>query len=400
MINKKVLLGVCGGIAAYKTALLVRNLIKAGAEVRVVMTPSATSFIGPLTLATLSKNKVHTEFFDPSSGEWANHVELALWADLMVIAPATSHTIAKMANGLCDNLLLATYLSAKSPVMIAPAMDLDMANHPSLLRNLSTLKSDGVTVIPYEEGELASGLTGKGRMAEPETILEHIDALLNLQDDFSGRNILVNAGPTHEPIDPVRFIGNRSTGKMGVAIANELGKRGANVQLVLGPTAESFTFHSNVSVNRIQTAEEMFKECTRIFTNCDAAVLSAAVADFSPEHKTDKKIKKTTNSISLTLVKTPDTLAELGKKKSGKQVLVGFALETDNELENAQDKLNRKNLDMIVLNSLQDSGAGFGYDTNKITTIDKSGEICTFDLKSKHEVAKDIVDKLKDILNA
>ena len=399
MLNKKkILLGVSGGIAAYKTAQLIRNFTKAGAEVRVVMTPAATSFIGPLTLSTLSKNKVHTQFFDKESGEWSNHVELALWADLVVIAPATSNTLAEMANGLCSNLLLATYLSAKSEVYVAPAMDLDMAHHPSLLRNLEQLERDGVQIIPSEEGELASGLVGKGRMAEPEHIQSFIENRLKQQQDFTGKTILVNAGPTHEPIDPVRFIGNRSTGKMGVAIANEFATRGASVHLVLGPTSHSFTFHPNVEITRIETAHDMYSACAKTFPLCDVAVLSAAVADFTPETKSDKKIKKTSNSLVLDLVKTPDTLAELGKIKKNNQYLVGFALETDNELENAKGKLSRKNLDLIVLNSLQHKGAGFGHDTNKVSTIDKSGEICTFDLKSKTQVARDIVNKLKEII--
>ncbi len=398
LTKKKILLGVCGGIAAYKTAQLIRNFTKAGAEVKVVMTPSATSFIGPLTLSTLSKNQVYTEFFNKETGEWANHVELALWADLMVIAPATSNTIAQMANGSCSNLLLATYLSAKSTVYVAPAMDLDMAEHPSLLRNLDQLNSDGVIIIPSEEGELASGLVGKGRMAEPEHIQKFIEDDFSQSTEFAGTTILVNAGPTHEPIDPVRFIGNRSTGKMGVAIANELASRGAQVKLVLGPTAHRFNLHSNIALTRVETAQEMYNACVSVFPECKAAILSAAVADFAPKTKTDTKIKKTANSMSLDLVKTPDTLAQLGKTKNNNQILFGFALETDNELENAKSKLERKNLDLIILNSLKDKGAGFGHDTNQISTVDKSGEICTFDLKSKQQVAKDIVNKLKEII--
>lgn len=398
LTKKKILLGVCGGIAAYKTAHLVRNLVKAGAEVRVIMTPSATSFIGPLTLSTVSKNEVYTEFFDKSTGEWSNHVDLALWADVFVIAPATSNTLAKMANGLCDNLLLATYLSAKSKVYVVPAMDLDMANHPSLLRNLKTLEDDGVCIIPSEEGELASGLVGKGRMAEPETIQQFIESDFSQSDDFSGQKVLINAGPTHEAIDPVRFIGNRSTGKMGVALANELANRGAQVELVLGPTSEKFTFHHNINTTRIQSASEMAEVCTSIYPTCHAAVLSAAVADFTPKTKTDKKIKKTSNTLTLELVKTTDVLGELGKIKKPNQTLAGFALETDNELENAKGKLERKNLDFIVLNSLKDAGAGFGFDTNKVTIVDKFGEIRTFDLKRKNLVAKDIIDTLKEII--
>ncbi len=399
MLNKKhILIGVCGGIAAYKVAYIVRNLIKAGAEVKVIMTETAKSFIGPLTLSTLSKHPVYSDFFDTESGSWSNHVELALWADLFLIAPATSNTIAKMANGICDNLLLATYFSAKNQVAIAPAMDLDMAEHPSLLRNISQLENDGVQVIPFAHGELASGLVGNGRMAEPEIIHSFIEDYFSATKDLQKKKILVNAGPTHEPIDPVRYIGNRSTGKMGVAIANELAKRGADVALVLGPTSTAFQFHNHVSVTRVQTAQEMRDTCVALFPSCNAAILSAAVADFTPKTKTDTKIKKTSNTLDLELVKTPDTLAELGQLKTESQVLIGFALETDNELENAKSKLERKKLDLIVLNSLSDAGAGFGHNTNKITTIDKTGEICTFGLKSKTQVAVDIVNKLKTLI--
>jgi phosphopantothenoylcysteine decarboxylase / phosphopantothenate---cysteine ligase len=399
MLNKKkILIGVCGGIAAYKVAYIVRNLVKAGALVKVVMTESSKAFIGPLTLATLSKNPVYSDFFDQETGTWSNHVELALWADLFVIAPGTSNTIAKMANGICDNLLLATYFSAKCKVIIAPAMDVDMAHHPSLIRNIETLENDAVQIIPVGHGELASGLIGNGRMAEPEIIHSAIEVFFTTEKDFQKKKILVNAGPTHEPIDPVRFIGNRSTGKMGVAIANELAARGASVRLVLGPTSHKFRYHDNVEVTQINTAQEMFDVCTSYFATCDAAILSAAVADFKPKVKTDKKIKKTANTMDLELVRTPDTLAELGKQKSKNQILVGFALETDNELENAKDKLKRKNLDLIVLNSLADTGAGFGYDTNKITTIDMTGEICTFGLMSKNQVAKEIANKLRDLI--
>jgi len=399
MLSKKnILLGVCGGIAAYKVAYIVRHLIKSGANVKVIMTDSAKAFIGPLTLSTLSKNPVYTDFFDTESGEWSNHVELALWADIYLIAPATSNTIAKMANGICDNLLLATYFSAKNPVIIAPAMDLDMASHPTLKRNLDTLSTDNVSIIPFESGELASGLVGPGRMAEPEIIHSYLSDFLSSSNDFEKKKILVNAGPTHEPIDPVRFIGNRSTGKMGVALANELAQRGADVTLVLGPTSHQFDFHKNISVIRIQTAQEMRDACVRVYPSCDAGILSAAVADFTPLSKTDKKIKKSSNTLALELVKTPDTLAELGQLKSGNQVLIGFALETNDAIENATGKLKRKNLDLIVLNTLEDKGAGFGHDTNKITTIDKTGEICTFDLKSKKQVAKDIVNTLKTII--
>jgi len=400
MLSKKnILLGVCGGIAAYKIAYLVRHLIQSGAHVKVVMTDSAKAFIGPLTLSTLSKNPVYTDFFDTETGEWSNHVELALWADLYIVAPATSNTIAKMANGISDNLLLATYFSAKNPVVIAPAMDLDMAGHPSLQRNLDTLKADGVSIIPFESGELASGLVGPGRMAEPEFIHSFVSDFLQQSSDFEKKKILVNAGPTHEPIDPVRYIGNRSTGKMGVAIANELAYRGAEVVLVLGPTTHKFKLHDNITCINVQTAQDMRDACVDVFPTCNVGILSAAVADFTPKTKTDKKIKKSSNTLALELVKTPDTLAELGKLKSKNQILVGFALETNDAIAHAKGKLKKKNLDLIVLNTLEDKGAGFGHDTNKVTTIDKSGEIRTFDLKRKTQVAKDIANKLITLIN-
>ena len=397
-IKKRILLGVCGGIAAYKTAYLVRLLVKAGADVRVIMTDSAKAFIGPVTLSTISKNPVYSDFFDEETGEWSNHVELALWADLFLIAPGTSNTIAKMVNGEADNLLLATYLSAKSPVAVAPAMDLDMAQHPSLQDNLKTLTRRGVDIIPFEEGELASGLSGPGRMAEPEDIFGFVAEFFQAKADFSGKSILVNAGPTHEAIDPVRFIGNRSTGKMGIAIANELNRRGADVQLVLGPIPNDLEIDDEISVRRVQSAEEMCTACTDIYPSCDAAILTAAVADFTPVTKSDKKIKKSSNSLTIELVKIPDTLATLGEMKTKNQVLAGFALETNNGIEYAKSKLERKNLDFIVLNSLQDTGAGFGHDTNKVSILDSSGEILTFDLKPKTEVAIDIVDHLKKSL--
>ncbi|MFT4521911.1 MAG: phosphopantothenoylcysteine decarboxylase/phosphopantothenate--cysteine ligase [Bacteroidia bacterium] len=402
--EKNIVLGVCGGIAAYKVAVLTRDLVKAGANVHIVMTRAATAFIGPLTLSTLSKNKVETQLFDDESGEWTNHVELALWADLLVIAPATSNTIAKMANGICDNLLLATYLSAKSKVMLAPAMDLDMASHPSLLRNLNLLEKDGVQIIPSEEGELASGLSGKGRMAEPATIFNTIQFFFEPSLGFvkykqlEGKRVLVNAGPTYEPIDPVRFIGNRSSGKMGIEIAKAFAQQGSKVILVHGPISVPIPNHPNIDVIAVQTAQEMFTVCTQNFTHANIAVLSAAVADYTPKNKSDEKIKKSSNTIEMTLVKTPDTLAALGKAKQKQQLLVGFALETQNELENAKTKLTEKNLDLIVLNSLRDEGAGFSGDTNKVSLIDKSGEICTFDLKSKTKVADDIIEKIAELI--
>jgi phosphopantothenoylcysteine decarboxylase / phosphopantothenate---cysteine ligase len=397
--NKKVLIGISGGIAAYKIALLVRELIKDGAEVKVVMTPSSKQFIGPVTLSTLSKNPVVIDFVNSEDSSWNSHVELALWCDLMVIAPATSNTIAKMATGICDNALLATYLSAKSPVFVAPAMDLDMAEHPTLHKNLKTLEENGVSVIPYEEGELASGLSGKGRMAEVETIKGHIRSFFSNDSPFNGKKFLVNAGPTHEAIDPVRFIGNRSTGKMGVAIANALASIGADVILVLGPTGFDHRLQSGVNIIAVETAKEMFDHCTSIFPSCDGAVLTAAVADYTPAEISDQKIKKTSNNLKLDLVKTPDTLAALGEIKSSDQLLVGFALETQKELEHAKEKLKRKNLDMIIMNSLNDKGAGFGHDTNKITAILKSGEVRTFELKKKSEVASDIVELMTSLIS-
>ncbi len=397
--NKKILLGVSGGIAAYKIAFLVRLLIKEGALVKVVMTPSATQFIGPVTLATLSKNKVVTALVDEDNNDWNNHVELALWCDLMLIAPATSNTIAKMANGICDNALLATYLSAKSPVFIAPAMDLDMAEHPTLEKNIQTLVSNGVKVIPFEDGELASGLMGKGRMAEVESLMAKLDDFFSTPLPLKGTKFLVNAGPTYEAIDPVRFIGNRSTGKMGVAIANELVSKGSEVVLVLGPSHVEHEIFNAIEVIRVESAEDMAKECTAVFASCTGAVLTAAVADYKPRATSDQKIKKASNNLSLELVKTTDILLSLGQIKKEKQLLIGFALETENEVDNAKEKLVRKHLDIIILNSLNDKGAGFGHDTNKITAIFKSGEVRTFGLKKKTEVAGDIVNLITEVLN-
>lgn len=388
--GKNILLGVTGSIAAYKSALLVRLLVKEGASVKVIMTSDAKAFITPLTLATLCKNPVFTDFSNPETGEWYNHVELGLWADAFIIAPATANTIAKMAGGICDNLLLTTYLSAKCPVFIAPAMDLDMYKHKATLNNIKTLGSFGNIIIPSESGELASGLFGEGRMAEPEHIFSFINRYFEENLPLKGKRILVTAGPTYENIDPVRFIGNYSTGKMGFAIAEELALQGANVELVSGPT------HLNLShplINRVDvtSAQEMYDAATQVFSMCDAAILSAAVADYKPAETMEQKIKKGEDSRSIDLVPTHDILAELGRKKKSAQTLVGFALETNNELEYALDKIKRKNLDFIVLNSLNDVGAGFRHDTNKVTIIDKHNKIATFELKEKREVAKDIV---------
>ena len=389
--GKKILLGITGSIAAYKSILLVRLLVKAGAEVKVVITPSAKDFVSPLTLSTLSRNPVLSELFDETS--WSNHVMLGRWADVMLIAPLSCNTLAKMANGQCDNLLLAVYLSATCPVVVAPAMDEDMWKHPSTRINLDRLSSYGNKVIPVEKGELASGLYGDGRMAEPEQILAFLEHNFFLTGQLTGKKALVTAGPTYEPIDPVRFIGNHSSGKMGVAIAKELHARGADVTLVMGPS--QIEWESNgIRVEKVTTAAEMYDRCDKLFENTDIAVMSAAVADYTPVSTATEKIKKKDNQLTVELSKTKDILKHLGEKKKKGQVLVGFALETNNEKENAREKLNAKNADLIVLNSLQDSGAGFGHDTNKISILSKSGEEFNYELKSKQEVAKDIVDTI------
>ena len=391
LAGKKILIGITGSIAAYKAVYLVRLLIKAGAEVKVIMTPSAKDFVSPLTLSTLSRNPVITDLFDEQS--WANHVMLGRWADAMLIAPLSCNTLAKMANGLCDNLLLATYLSATCPVVVAPAMDEDMWHHPSTKANLVKLESFGNQVIPVEKGDLASGLIGEGRMAEPERIIEYITTNFFLTRPLEGKKALVTAGPTYEPIDPVRFIGNHSSGKMGVAIAKELYHRGAAVTLVMGPTQYEFSAEG-ITVVRVKTADQMYKSCLENYPESDLTVMAAAVADYTPVETADQKIKKTSDSLSITLSKTKDILKSLGEKKNGKQVLVGFALETNEEKKNALEKLAKKNADMIILNSLKDTGAGFGYDTNKISIFDKSGQEFSFDTKSKTDVAKDIVDTI------
>ncbi|MCC7297280.1 MAG: bifunctional phosphopantothenoylcysteine decarboxylase/phosphopantothenate--cysteine ligase CoaBC, partial [Bacteroidia bacterium] len=369
LANKNILLGVTGGIAAYKIPLLVRLLKKSGANVRVLLTPAAHRFVTAETLGVLSGNPVYTDFFNEETGEWNNHVELGIWPDLMVVAPATSNSISKMANGVADNLLLTTYLSARCPVLLAPAMDLDMYLHQSLKRNLDILAKDGCTIIEPETGELASGLVGQGRMAEPENIFATISKLLAPEISLEGKKILVTAGPTHENIDPVRFIGNYSTGKMGFAIAEAFLQAGAEVHLVTGPVALPDIEH--VHMVRVNSAVEMLDACTKLFPEMDAAVMSAAVADYRPAEVATEKIKKKTEELHIHLVKNPDILATLGSLKIKEQVLVGFALETENELENAKEKLKRKNLDLIVLNSMRDAGAGFGHDTNKITLIDE-----------------------------
>jgi phosphopantothenoylcysteine decarboxylase/phosphopantothenate--cysteine ligase len=388
MKGKKILLGITGSIAAYKAIYLVRLLVTAGAEVKVIMTPSAKDFVSTLTLSTLSHNPVLTDLFDEQS--WANHVMLGRWADVMVIAPLSCNTLSKMAHGQCDNLLLAAYLSATCPVVVAPAMDEDMWHHPSTKQNLAQLQSFGNSIIPVDNGELASGLIGDGRMAEPDAILKFIGDNFFLNRSLDGKKVLVTAGPTYEAIDPVRFIGNHSSGKMGIAIAKELQRCGAVVSLILGPTATDFSANG-MKVIRVTSADEMYNACHKIFGETDLAIMSAAVADFTPAKKADQKIKKTEDGLTLELTKTKDILQSLGAIKKDKQVLVGFALETANEREHALKKLVSKNADMIILNSLNDAGAGFGHDTNKITIFRKDGTELQFETKSKNEVAKDIV---------
>src|SRR5688572_15293486 len=389
--GKKILLGITGSIAAYKAIYLVRLLVTSGAEVKVVMSPSAKDFVSTLTLSTLSHNPVLIDLFDERS--WANHVMLGRWADLMLIAPLSCNTLSKMAHGQCDNLLLATYLSAPCPVVVAPAMDEDMWHHPSTKQNLQGLQSFGNTVIPVDNGELASGLYGEGRMAEPEAIIRFLDDNFFLTKPLLNKKVLVTAGPTYEAIDPVRFIGNHSSGKMGIAIAKELSRRGADVSLVLVPTSIDVSANG-MRLVRVNSAEEMYNACHEIFEKTDLAIMSAAVADYTPVKKATQKIKKVENNLSLELTKTKDILKSLGTIKTKNQVLVGFALETVNEKEYALQKLSDKNADMIVLNSLNDSGAGFGHDTNKITIFQREGRELQFETKSKDEVAKDIVDTI------
>jgi phosphopantothenoylcysteine decarboxylase/phosphopantothenate--cysteine ligase len=395
--NKNVLLGICGSIAAYKAAALTRLFVKAGANVRIVMTRDAASFITPLTLATLSKNPVLVEYFKPDTGEWNNHVELGLWADLMIIAPASANTLAKLANGICDNLLSAVYLSARCPVYLAPAMDLDMWKHPSTQSNIRRLVEYGNNLINPAYGELASGLTGEGRMAEPETIIEFLETALSAGKPLAGKKALVTAGPTYEAIDPVRFIGNHSSGKMGFAIAEELSALGASVTLIAGPVTINL---ANDHIKRIDvtSAEEMLDAVQQNFEGSDITVMSAAVADYKVENPTKTKIKKSAPQLDIQLSKTTDILATIGQLKRNGQVLVGFALETNNEEDNAIKKLTSKNLDFIVLNSLRDAGAGFKGEQNKITIIDRQLIKQSFELKSKSEVAADICQKIVDLI--
>ena len=396
LTGKKIILGVTGSIAAYKAILLVRLLVKSGAEVKVIMTPSAKDFVSPLTFSTLSKNEVLIDLFNETS--WANHVDLGRWADGMVLAPLSCNTLAKMANGLCDNLLLAVYLSATCPVIVAPAMDEDMWHHPSTKLNIDKLISFGNTVIPVENGELASGLFGDGRMAEPDQILLYLQNFFFSSKELVGQKVLVTAGPTYEAIDPVRFIGNHSSGKMGVAIAEEFAERGADVILILGPS--NISVGKNINTIKVTSAQQMHDACINNFSKSDITVMAAAVADYTPQDVSSGKIKKTEDVLSLNLKKTNDILKKLGEQKSKDQIVVGFALETNNEKENALSKLEKKNIDLIVLNSLNDEGAGFGTDTNKIAIFDKHGNEFQFEKKSKRLVAKDIVNTIIKYKNA
>lgn len=394
--GKHIVLGITGSIAAYKACQLIRLFVKAGAEVQVVITPAGKEFITPVTLSALTSKPVISEFFAQRDGSWHSHVDLGLWADAMVIAPATASTIGKMANGIADNMLVTTYLSMKAQVFVAPAMDLDMYAHPATQHNLDTLRSYGNIIIEPASGELASKLVGKGRMEEPENIFQIVADKLSASQTLKGKKIIITAGPTYEKIDPVRFIGNYSSGKMGYAIARECARRGASVELVSGPTQLDI-HHPQINLTRVESAEQMYKATTSLFDDSDAAILSAAVADFTPETTSDNKIKREKGEQAISLKPTHDIAASLGKQKTSKQKLVGFALETNDEQKNAQGKLQKKNFDFIVLNSLRDKGAGFNYDTNKISVIYRSGETVSFPLKPKTEVAADIADCLEKL---
>ncbi|HRB67594.1 MAG TPA: bifunctional phosphopantothenoylcysteine decarboxylase/phosphopantothenate--cysteine ligase CoaBC [Chitinophagales bacterium] len=401
--NKKIILAVCGSIAAYKAAFLVRLLVKEGAEVKVVMTQAATEFISPLTMATLSKNECHLDYINSTKTNWNNHVELALWADIMLIAPASANTLAKMANGLCDNLLLAVYLSARCPIFIAPAMDEDMWKHPSTKNNIEKIKSFGNTIISVNNGELASGLIGEGRMAEPQ---EMVDFILNEQKQngqaktksskLKGKKLLITAGPTYEAIDPVRFVGNHSSGKMGIALAQMAHELGADVQLVLGPS--KLEVPNAIKVTRIFSANEMYDVCKKHFSKVDICIFAAAVADYTPKTVSNQKIKKDESEFSILLKKNVDIAYEFGKIKKSKQLSIGFALETNDELKHAKGKLAKKNFDIVVLNSLNDKGAGFQFNTNKITIVNKNNKITKFELKNKEEVANDILNEIEKLI--
>ena len=397
LAGKKILVAVCGSIAAYKAAFFIRLLVKNGAEVKVLMSESAKDFISPLTLSTLSKNPVHSTFIKNEAGQWTNHVELGLWADLMIIAPLTANTLGKMANGICDNILLATYLSARCPVMIAPAMDLDMYQHPTTKENLRKVQAHGTLLLEAHSGELASGLVGIGRMQEPEDLLDTIIKFLSGSEKLKGKKVLITSGPTHESIDPVRFIGNHSTGKMGREIALEFARRGASVEFISGPV-QHLPEHPNIKTHSIRSADELYEKAKEIFPNTNISVFAAAVADYKPEKAFSSKIKKENQSLELKLTPNPDIASELGKLKSKGQINVGFALETDEEESNAKAKLEKKNFDMIVLNSLKHKGAGFAHDTNQITIYTKDNNTVNFELKSKHQVAIDLVDMIESKL--
>jgi len=399
--NRKILVGVTGSIAAYKAAILIRMLVKEKAEVKVIMTPLAKAFVTPLTLATLSKNPVLVDFYNAENGDWNNHVDLGMWADAYVIAPATANTMAKMAHGIADNLLLTAYLSARCPVFVAPAMDMDMLAHPATRHNIDVLKQFGNLILEPETGELASGLTGKGRMEEPEKIVEalknHFSRKKKIPAGLKGKSILVTAGPTCEPIDPVRFISNHSSGRMGYALADALASHGAHVILVSGPTSEKIS-SPGITLIPVQTADEMYKECRTLYPRVDGAILVAAVADYKPKHRAQKKIKRSSQNLTLELEPNRDIAAALGSMKKKNQFLAGFALETEHAVKNAREKMKRKNFDFIVLNSLQDKGAGFGTDTNKITLLDKHNRKIEFPLKTKQEAAEDILQYLQNII--
>lgn len=396
--DKKILIAVCGSIAAYKTAFFIRLLKKQGAEVKVIMTKSSQDFITPLTLATLSKHPVYTDFFNSETGDWTNHVELGLWADIFIIAPASANTIAKMAHGICDNLLLATYLSARCPVFIAPAMDLDMYKHPATQNNIKTLSNFGHTVIEPEEGELASGLEGKGRMAEPESLVELIGLYFKKKSKLTGKKILITSGPTYESIDPVRFIGNHSSGKMGKSLADVAIGYGAHIEFISGPV-NNYPSHSSLNLHKVTTAEQMLRAVENLYEAADIIIFSAAVADYRPKNILDQKKKRDGHELSIELIENPDIAYTLGKRKSGNKIHVGFALETHDGITYAKEKLRRKNFDLIVLNQMTDEGAGFGHDTNKITILDQNNILLSSELKSKVAIAHDIIETIITLLD-
>ena len=390
--GKNILIGVTGSIAAYKIPLLIRLLVKEGAEVKIISTEAAKDFVTPLVMSTLSGNPVNSDFFNDKDGTWNSHIEYGQWADAYLIAPVSANTMGKMANGIADNLLVATYLAAKCPVIFAPAMDVDMYNHPSTSKNIKQLESFGNILLEPDTGELASGLCGAGRMQEPESILSFLESFFSKKKALSNKRVLISAGPTYEPIDPVRFIGNYSSGKMGYAIAEAFAENGAHVDLVSGPV-ELDVHNKNITLHKVHSASQMYDACSGLFDTSDITIMAAAVADYTPEHPEEFKMKKKLNELSLQLKPTKDILKELGTRKQTKQLLIGFALETNNEVENAISKIENKNLDLIVLNSLQDEGAGFGFSTNKVSFIDKAGNIQHFKLKSKNEVAEDLLQK-------